>query len=184
MAHRLAHSWHALFWRGAIAVAFAVTTFAWPMVTLTGLVVLFGAFAMIDGALSSLIAMRESPRSRWATALLAEGLIGTLAGAVALFVPGVALTLLAAIIAAWAITTGVLEIVAATTFGREVGSMAALVFGGIASIVLGLVLAAKPAIAATAIAWLLGAYALVFGALLLGIALRVRRPLTTQQRWS
>jgi uncharacterized membrane protein HdeD (DUF308 family) len=185
MAHRLAHSWHAVFWRGAIAMAFALTAFAWPMVTVTGLIVLFGAFAMVDGALSFLVAMRESPRTRWSAALLAEGLIGTLAGGFALFVPGVALTLLVAIIATWAVTTGVLEIVAATTLGRDNSSMFALVAGGAASILLGLILAAKPAIAAVAIAWLLGAYALVFGALLLGIALRMRRPsATSQQRWS
>lgn len=185
MAHRLAHSWHAVFWRGAIAIAFAVAAFAWPMLTLTGLLVLFGAFAMIDGALSFAIAMRESPRTRWSTALLAEGLIGVLAGGIALFVPGVAVTLLIALIATWAVTTGVLEIVAATTLGRDNPSMFALMIGGAASILAGLVLVAKPAIAAIAIAWILGAYALLFGALLLGIALRMRRPLQSpRERWS
>jgi uncharacterized membrane protein HdeD (DUF308 family) len=163
-----------VFWRGAIALAFAMTTIAWPLLTVTGLVVLFGAFAMMDGALSLLLAMRDSRRTRWSTALLAEGLIGTIAGAVALLVPGAALPLLVAVIATWAVTTGVLEIVAATTLGRDSGP---LIAGGVASIAMGVVLVAKPAIAAIAIAWMLGAYALVFGLLLLGMALRMRRPL-------
>jgi uncharacterized membrane protein HdeD (DUF308 family) len=176
MAHRLAHSFHAVFWRGAIAIAFAVAAFAWPMLTLTGLLVLFGLFAMVDGALSFVIAMRESPRTRWSTALLVEGLVGVVAGAIALFIPGVALGILVALIATWAVTTGVLEIVAATTIGRDHTSMTALLVGGAASIVAGFLLVTKPAIAAVAIAWILGAYALVFGAILLGIALRIRRP--------
>lgn len=176
MAHRLAHSWHAVFWRGAIAIAFAITAFAWPMLTLTGLLVLFGTFALIDGALSFVMAMRESPRTRWSTALLAEGLIGAIAGAIALFVPGVAMALIVALIATWAVTTGLLEIVAATTLRRDSGSMFALIVGGAASILAGLLIVARPAIAAVAIAWILGAYALVFGALLLGIALKMRRP--------
>lgn len=185
MAHRLAHSWHAVFWRGAIAIAFAIAAFAWPMLTLTGLLALFGVFALIDGALSFVIAMREKPPTRWSTALLAEGLIGVFAGAIALFIPGVALTIVVALIATWAVTTGVLEIAAATMLGRDNASMTALIIGGAASIVTGFVLVMKPAIAAIAIAWILGAYALVFGALLLGIAIRLRRPFHGRhERWS
>ena len=101
MAHLLAPKWNAVFWRGAIAIAFGLVAFAWPIVTLTGLVLLFGFFALIDGALALAISMRslhEVPKPRWSWALLLEGLTGIAAGALAVFVPGVALSVLIALV--------------------------------------------------------------------------------------
>lgn len=175
MAHLLAPKWNALFWRGAIAIAFAIVAFAWPIVTLTGLVVLFGLFALIDGALALSISVREEPRARWSWALLLEGITGILAGVLALFVPGVALGLLVGLVALWAFATGALEIAAATALHRDGSTTSALVAGGAASILVAVVLVAWPRIGATAIAWLLGAYAMVFGIVLVGLAVRLRR---------
>jgi uncharacterized membrane protein HdeD (DUF308 family) len=174
MAHRLAHSWHAIFWRGAIALVFAVTVFAWPMLTLTGLLVIFGAFALLDGALALLLAMRESPRTRWSFALLAEGIVGVLAGTLALFVPWVAQPLITALIAAWAVTTGMLEIAAASALRRDVSTSVALVAGGLVSIAAGVLVFARPA-DAVVIAWTLGTYALAFGLLLVFLSFRLHR---------
>jgi len=175
MAHQLASKWHALFWRGAIAIAFAVTAFAWPIITLTGLVLLFGLFALVDGALALSIAVREEPHSRWSWALLLEGITGIIAGALALFVPGVALGLLVGLVAIWAFATGALEIVAATALHRDGSTTSALVAGGAASILVAIVIVGWPSIGATAIAWVLGAYAMVFGVVLVALAVRLRR---------
>lgn len=164
-----------MFWRGAIAIAFAIVAFAWPIVTLTGLVVLFGLFALIDGALALSISVRDEPRSRWSWALLLEGITGILAGALALFAPGIALGVIVGLVALWAFATGALEIAAATALHRDGSTTSALVGGGAASILVGVVLVAWPRLGATAIAWLLGAYAMVFGIVLVGLAVRLRR---------
>lgn len=174
MAHRLASQWHALFWRGAIAIAFAVTAFAWPIVTLTGLVLLFGFFAVVDGALALSIAVREEPRSRWSWALLLEGVVGIVAGALSLFVPGVALSVLIALVAVWAFATGALEIAAATALHRDGSTTSALVVGGAASILVAVIIVAWPSVGAAAIAWVLGGYAMVFGIVLVALAVRLR----------
>lgn len=175
MAHLLASKWNAVFWRGAIAIAFAIVAFAWPIVTLTGLVGLFGFFALIDGALALSISLREAPRSRWSWALLLEGLTGIAAGALALFVPGVAVGVLIGLVALWALATGILEIVAAAALHRDGSTTTALVTGGGASIVAAVVIVSWPAIGATAIAWVLGAYAMIFGIVLVSLAVRLRR---------
>lgn len=175
MSHQLASRWNAVFWRGAIAIAFALTAFAWPIVTLTGLVLLFGLFALVDGALALSIAVRDEPRTGWSWALLLEGGAGIVAGALALFVPGVALKVLIGLVAVWAVATGVLEILAARALHRDGSTTTALVAGGVASLAVAVVIVAWPQIGATAIAWVLGGYALVFGIVLVALAIRLRR---------
>ncbi len=167
-----------MFWRGAIAIAFAIVAFAWPIVTLTGLVVLFGFFALVDGALALSISIREEvsrPRPAFSWALLLEGLTGIAAGSLALFVPGVAIGVLIGLVALWALATGILEIVAAAALHRDGSTTTALVGGGAASILSAVVIVAWPAIGAAAVAWVLGAYAMIFGVVLVALAVRLRR---------
>jgi uncharacterized membrane protein HdeD (DUF308 family) len=77
-------------------------------------------------------------------------------------------------IASWAIITGVLEIFAAFELRREIEGEWLLGLGGLASILFGLILIVFPGDGALALIWLIGAYAIFFGALLIGLAWRVR----------
>ena len=78
------------------------------------------------------------------------------------------------LIAAWALVTGVLEIAAAVRLRREVEGEWLMALCGVLSVILGLALGLWPGAGAVALAWLIGAYALVFGALLLALAFRLR----------
>ncbi|HVW84047.1 MAG TPA: HdeD family acid-resistance protein, partial [Bryobacteraceae bacterium] len=167
MTFVLARNWWSLVLRGIFAVLFAVITFVWPAITLAALVLLFGAYAVVDGVISLIGAVRSAAaHERWG-ALLFEGIAGTVAGLLTLIWPAITAFALTMIIGAWAIVTGVAEILAAFRIRKYVAGEILLLLTGVASIVFGLLAWFMPLAGALAIAMLIGAYAFVFGVLLI-----------------
>src|SRR5215216_2831266 len=116
----LARNWWALVLRGVFAVLFGLAAFFWPAITLAALVLLFGAYALADGLFAVVAAITGADRqTRW-WALLLEGIAGILAATATVLWPGLTALALLYLIAAWAILTGVLEIVAAVRLRREI----------------------------------------------------------------
>jgi uncharacterized membrane protein HdeD (DUF308 family) len=107
MLHLLARYWWALALRGVFAVLFGLLTFFMPGITLVTLVLLFGAYAVLDGIFDLVSAIR-SPSHHWA--LIIEGVVGIVAGILTFVWPAITATVLLYLIAFWAIFTGVLEI--------------------------------------------------------------------------
>jgi uncharacterized membrane protein HdeD (DUF308 family) len=170
----LARNWWALASFGFVAVLFGVAAFAWPGLTLVALTLLFGVYALVDGAFAVVAAIRGDPRGLPWWALLIEGLLGLAAGVLTLLWPGLTALALLYLIAAWAVATGVFEIAAATRLRKEIAGEWLLTLGGILSVGFGLALVLRPAAGALALIWLIGAYALGSGILLLVLALRLR----------
>ncbi|MCU1334869.1 MAG: hypothetical protein JWO19_450 [Bryobacterales bacterium] len=170
----LAKNWWSLVIRGLVAILFGLVTFAWPGITLSALVLLFGAFAMVDGILSLLGALRASRNGERWTSLLIEGAVGILIGLITLFRPGITAVALVWVIAVWAIVTGALEIAAAMRLRRYIRGEWLLVLMGAASLIFGILCIIMPAVAALAITLWIGVYAIVFGALLIGLGFRLR----------
>jgi uncharacterized membrane protein HdeD (DUF308 family) len=174
MAIVLASNWWALAFRGVVAILFAVLAFLWPAITLGVLVLLFGVYAFVDGVLAIVSAVRAvRGHKRWGSFLL-EGIVGILAGLCAWFVPGVTLAFLIFLVAAWAIITGVLEIIAAIRLRRHVPGEWLLVLTGVLSIIFGILIYIAPIAGAIVIVWWIAAYAFIFGILLLILAFRLR----------
>jgi uncharacterized membrane protein HdeD (DUF308 family) len=170
----LARNWWAVALRGALAIIFGVLAFFWPGASLAALVLLFGAYALVDGIFAVIAAFRTADRGgRWGM-LAIEGVAGIAAGILAFVWPGITAIVLLYLIAAWAIVTGVLEIAAAIQLRREITNEWLLGLGGLASIVFGVLLLFNPAAGALAVVWLIAAYALVFGVLLVALAFRLR----------
>jgi uncharacterized membrane protein HdeD (DUF308 family) len=169
--------WWLLAIRGIAAILFGLAAFAWPGLTIAILVIFFGAFAVVDGAIELSIAWRRRGANGWRGHLV-QGLVGIIAGLVALVLPGVAALALILIIAAWAVVTGIIEIFLAFELRERLRSEWLWALTGLASILFGLALFLFPAAGAVAMAWLIGAYALVVGILLvaLGLALRSTAP--------
>ena len=161
--------------RGLAAIVFGVLAFVWPDITLFALVLLFGAYMLVDGIFAIVAAVRAAGReARW-WLLLIEGVLGVLAGLVAAFWPGLTALALLYFIAAWAIVSGILEIVGAIRLRQEIEGEWALGLSGALSVLFGILLVVIPAPAGLlSLVWLIGAYALAFGVLLLVLAFRVR----------
>jgi uncharacterized membrane protein HdeD (DUF308 family) len=135
---------------------------------------LFAGFALLDGALALTAAVAGHARgSRW-WSLMLEGVVGLGAGALTLAWPEVTGLLLLYFIGFWAVLTGVLEVAAAVRLRREVEGEWALGLAGVLSITFGLAILLVPAAGALAVAWLIAAYAVTFGVLMLALALRLR----------
>jgi len=174
-ADMLARSWWAIALRGLASIIFGILAFVMPGVTLAVLVLLFGAYALVDGIFNVVAAIsgRSGARSWWM--LLLEGLVSVAAGLVAFFMPGLTALTLVYVISAWAIITGVLEIVGAIRLRKVITNEWWLALGGVLSIVFGVLIAAAPGAGALALVFWIGAYALIFGVLLVGLGFRLRR---------
>jgi uncharacterized membrane protein HdeD (DUF308 family) len=164
--------WWVVALRGLAAILFGILAFVWPGVTLSVLVILFGAYAIVDGVLALYVAWRSGGRDLWPRLL--EGVVGILAGLIAFFLPGLTAVALLFVIAAWAILTGVTEIIAAIRLRQVIQNEWTLIFAGVISVLFGIVLFAQPGAGLLALVWLIGVYAVIFGIALLGLAWRLR----------
>ena len=167
-------SWWAMALRGLAAMVFGIMAFVRPHITLTALVFLFGAYALVDGAFSIMAGIR-APKGfkRW-WLLLIEGILSVAAGLFAFIVPAMTAYILLILIASWAIVTGVFEIAAAIQLRKEIKGEWLLVLSGVFSILFGGVLLFKPAAGALAVLWIIGAYAILFGILLIALGFKLR----------
>ena len=148
--------------RGIAAILFGILTLVWPHLTLSVLVLLFGVFAVIGGITAVAAALRNRDEPGWGL-LLFEGILGILAGVVALVWPNITALAFLYLLAAWAIITGIMELVAPLAFPMRGGRAALMVLAGLASIVFGILIAAQPSSGLLAVVWLIGVYAIVFG---------------------
>jgi uncharacterized membrane protein HdeD (DUF308 family) len=170
----LAGNWWALALRGLFALLFGIAAFVMPGLTLAALVLLYGAYALVDGvfAVVASLAGRTFGTPWWA--MLIRGLLGIAVGIVTFVWPGITELALLYIIAAWAVVTGGFEIAAAIRLRKEIEGEWLLVLSGALSVLFGLAMMVFPAAGALAIVWLLGSYAVIFGVLLLVLGFRLR----------
>ena len=170
----LTRRWWMVVLRGAAAVLFGLLALVWPAITLLALVLLFGAYVLVDGALSLAVAARREPvpRRGW---LIVEGIASVVIGIAAFAWPGVTSLVLLGLIAGWSLITGVLEIAAAIALRRELRNEWLLAASGALSVIFGILILVWPAAGALALVTLIGIYAVVFGVTLIGLGVRLRR---------
>jgi uncharacterized membrane protein HdeD (DUF308 family) len=173
-AEVLSRNWWLVVLRGVLGVLFGVTAFLWPDTTFVALVLLFGAYALVDGVFAVVTGfMRIGQSSRWWLFVL-EGLVGVAAGVVTFLFPAIAGLALVYLVAAWSILTGILEVAAAIRLRREISNEWLLALSGVASVIFGVLVALMPGAGSLVLIWMLGAYALVFGILLIVLGFRLR----------
>ena len=170
----LADRWWTFVVRGIATILFGLLTFLWPGITLTALVLLFGAYALVDGVLTFVAAVtRERGRGLW-WALILQGALGIIAGGVTVVFPGLAALALLYLIAAWALVTGVFEVAAAIRLRKSLTREWLLALGGVLSMVFGILLMMFPGAGALTLVLWIGAYMFVAGCLLVVLGLELR----------
>jgi uncharacterized membrane protein HdeD (DUF308 family) len=166
-------SWGALAVRGVAAVLFGLAALIWPGLTLAVLIILYGAYAVVDGVFTIVAGLRVgSGTHKWL--LLAESALDILAGLIAVFWPGITAVVLLYIIAFWAIFGGLLRIVGAVLLRREIDNEWTMALSGALWMLLGIVLFVLPGAGLVSLSWLIGIFALGAGITLIALALRVR----------
>src|SRR5207245_8654804 len=169
-----AQNWWALVIRGVAGVLFGLGALVWPPAAVAALVLLFGAYALVDG-IFNIVAAVHAPREgrRWGW-LMVSGVIGIATGLITFFFPGITALALVVLVASWSVVTGVAEIVAAIRLRKQIRHEWLWIVSGALSVAFGVLLFLLPAAGALALAIWIGAFMLVFGALLIGFGIRLR----------
>jgi len=174
-ANLLSRYWGMTFLRGAIWMLFSSLVFMHPDVSLVTFTFMFGVFALVDGIASIVTAFggREENDNWWILLLL--GLTGIGVAVLTFLNPGVTALAVLFWIAAWAIITGVLEIVVAIWLRKEIEGEFWLILAGLGSVAFGAFLFARPAAGLLSVIWLIAGYAFLYGLVLMIFAIRARR---------
>ncbi|WP_307727413.1 DUF2784 family protein [Massilia rhizosphaerae] len=174
MENIFVRSWWVPALRGLLGIVFAVLAVAWPGLTLLTLVALFAAYAILGGiaSLAGALRHRTGGEMRWDAVIL--GLVSIGAGLVAAYHPAATALLLVLIMGANALVVGVLDILAAIRLRRAIAGEWMLALAGLASIVFGALVFARPGAGAVALVWFVSLYAFVTGVLLLALGVRMR----------
>ena len=174
MLHALVKNWWLLLLKGLCAIAFGVLAFVWPGVTLVTLILFYGAFALVDGVIAILAAiMGGAPAPRWWLAVV--GLFCIAAGVVTFLWPGMTALVLLIFIAAWAIATGIMQIIGAIRLRKEIDNEWLLILGGAISVLFGIGIVLAPGAGALALVWAIGMYAVILGGTFVALAFRLKK---------
>ncbi len=172
MIAELSRNWWVFLIRGIAAILFGLIAFVWPGLTLTVLVLMFGAYAVVDGIFALIAGISGRVEGRWW--LILAGVAGIIAGVLTFFWPGITALVLLYFIAAWAVVMGIFQIAAAIRLRRVIEGEWFLVLSGIVAVLFGLFLVFMPGAGALASIWIIGSYAVVFGILMIILAFRLR----------
>ena len=166
--------WWVLLLRGVLAILFGIAAYAWPGMTLVTLLTLFGAFALVDGIFNVFHAFsgRKEDERWWV--LLLEGLLGIAIGVITFQAPEVTATVLILYIGFWAMATGVLRIILAVRLRKEIEGEWWMALAGLAGIVFGVFMVARPGAGALAVLWLVAIWAIVGGVCLVIFSFKVK----------
>jgi uncharacterized membrane protein HdeD (DUF308 family) len=173
IATTITDQWWLVALSGVLTVVFGVLAWAWPGITLTTLVLLFGAYAIVGGVMSlaAAVARRGERAGPWP--FVFQGLLGIATGVLVFVWPNISALALIYVIAAWAFITGIVEVVAAIELRKVISNEWLLALAGIASIAFGVIAAIFPGDGALALVWTIGVYAIVFGTLQIALGFRL-----------
>lgn len=169
-----AERWWAVVLRGLVAVLFGAVTLIWPNLTLAALIIMYGVFALADGAMGliGLLSGRRGSGPRWAH--LVDALLSIAAGLIALLWPGITSLALLWLVAAWALARGLLQVVLAISQRDRLARPWLLVLAGVLSLLLGVVYAIFPQAGILSLVWILGVFAVLHGVALIARGLMLR----------
>jgi len=170
----VARNWWLFLLRGVAALTFGVLSLIWPGISLVTLILLFGAYALVDGtfALAAGIVGRGNAELRWW--LMLVGLLGVGIGITTFLWPGLTALTLLYFIAGWIVVTGLLQVIGAIELRKAIENEWWLILDGALSVLFGILLFTMPEASAVALIWLIAAFAIAFGILMVGFSFKVK----------
>ena len=169
----LSRNWWLVALRGALAILFGLLTLVVPGIALSSLILLFGAYAIVDGVAAVWSSVQHRSEQGWWIHLL-EGVVSVIAGIITFAYPAITALILLYVIAFWAMTTAVFEIRAAIQQRKEISGEFWMGLSGLLSVIFGIVLIVNPGSGIFAVLWIVSIYAIAFGVFLIMLALRLR----------
>ena len=170
MLDLLNRRWWWILVRGIAAILFGIYAFARPGMTLWALVILFAAYAIIEGAAMIVFGRKLG---NWFWYALA-GIVSCAAGVIAIAWPGITAMALLWVIGAWAILSGIFQVMAGWNIRKEVEGEWILFVGGALSILFGLMLFVRPGAGALSVVWLIGTFMILFGLLQVVLSFKLK----------
>jgi uncharacterized membrane protein HdeD (DUF308 family) len=169
----LRRHWWTLVLRGVCAVSFGFIAWIWPGLTLLALLISWALFALASGAATLFSAFaRDGHEPRWI--LLLEGGLSLVAGAVVLLYPRLTALLFLYLLAAWALLSGAVQLLAAYRLRREIRGEFWLGFAGVLSLLFGVMLVLRPGAGALTVIWLIACFAVMYGVVLIAWGLHLK----------
>jgi uncharacterized membrane protein HdeD (DUF308 family) len=160
--------------RGVAAILFGIVLLVWPGVSLRALIVVFGAYSLVDGVVSLVTAFVSTSRDeRWW--LVLHGIAGIAAGIVAFAWTELSALALLYLIGTWAIILGAVEFVAALSGRGGGGDRFMLGLHGVLGVAFGVVMWWRPGAGALALIALVATFAIVTGVMRIATALQLRK---------
>ena len=174
MIQSMTRIWWVLALRGAAAIVFGLLAFASPNLSLAALIALFGAYALADGV----IYLAAAPAAGGTSALwwmLLDGLLGIAAGTLTFLYPVAVAVILLFLLGGWLLFSGLLRIGLAVELRKEIPNERLLALSGVASVIAGGLIFYAPGASLIAWVWVIGAYALLYGCIMLAAGFQLKK---------
>ncbi len=171
----LCRNWWLHLMQGVFSIVIGVLVLVWPGRRLFMLILFFGLLMMLNGVIAMGAAIGAAGvHEPWAWQV-AKGIIGIATGVAILRWPGVTTLVILLLVGAWAIVTGIMDIVEGIADYEEIPYAGLIALVGVISLLFGVAMLAWPApVSLLVITYLVGLYAIVYGLVTCLIAFRVR----------
>ncbi len=165
-------NWWVFLLRGVIALLFGLLAFLVPTITLASLILVFAAYAFVEGIFAVGAGLGAPGGTRWW--IVIGGILAILIGILTFLNPGATALVLVIYIGALWIVRGIAEVVTAITLRKMIEGEWLYILIGVVSVLVGLYLIVFPGDGAIALLWLIGFYAIFAGIMYLAMAFRLR----------
>ncbi len=156
-------NWLASALKGLLGLIFGILILINPSKSIVFLATYFGIFALLGGVVALGYGFRLNHKGGRGAFWLIEGSVNILIGLIIIFYPHISISIFIAFFGIWAIIIAILQLSTYNRLRAMQVSSGLILFNGILSLIIGLLLLFNPFKGAMIIAIIIGIYALIYG---------------------
>ncbi|NNM59457.1 MAG: HdeD family acid-resistance protein [Legionellales bacterium] len=161
--------------RGVFAILFGIILFLCPRLSLILMLMIFGAFVMISGIFTIVMAVaRRQYDVMWRT-YLTDGIVNTVIGLLFFVFPSMTSLIIIYVIAALALVGGSIQIANAIALRELFPAVWLNMIMGLLLVLFGLIVFVHPVAGAIAISYVIGLVAITYGVVAVGFGMQLRQ---------